>query len=72
MQIGDLVRHKGGSGWETMKGKIGLVVVSYPSSLSGHPMHTRWLIQWCAKDIPRFYRDFRYWQDHLEVINAKR
>ena len=72
MQIGDLVRHQGGSGWEVMKGEIGLVVVSYPSSLSDHPMHTRWLIQWCTKDIPRFYRDFKYWQDHLEVISAKR
>ena len=72
MQIGDLVRHQGGSGWEVMKGKIGLVVGSINSTLSDHPMHTRWIIQWCAKDIPRFYRDFKYWQDHLEVINAKR
>ena len=71
MQIGDLVRHQGGSGWEVMKGKS--VWWSDPStSLSDHPMHTRWIIQWCTKDIPRFYRDFKYWQDHLEVISAKR
>ena len=72
MQIGDLVRHKGGSGWEVMKGKIGLVVGRFNMTANDHPSHTRWLVTWCGGEIPRFYRDFKYWQEHLEVINAKR
>ena len=72
MQIGDLVRHKGGSGWEVMKGKIGLVVGSFNMTANDHPSHTRWTVSWCTKDIPRFYRDFKYWRDHLEVISEKR
>ena len=72
MQIGDLVRHKGGSGWEVMKGKIGLVVGSFKTSLTKDTHPTRWCVSWCTNDIPRHYRDFKYWQDHLEVINAKR
>ena len=72
MQIGDLVRHKGGSGWEVMKGKIGLVVGSFNATEAhfGHPR--RWCVSWCTKDIPRFYRDFKYWQEHLEVISENR
>ena len=72
MKIGDLVRHKGGSGWEVMKGKIGLVVGSFNMTANDHPSHTSWTVSWFTKDIPRFYRDFKYWRDHLEVISEKR
>ena len=72
MQIGDLVKHKGGSGWETMQGKVGVVVEKLNPTIIDHPSYHRYHVTWCSEDIPRFFRDFRYWHDHLEVINAKR
>jgi hypothetical protein len=55
-----------------MQGKVGVVVEKLNPTIIDHPSYHRYRVTWCSKGIPRFFRDFRYWQEHLEVINAKR
>ena len=67
MKKGDLVRHKGGSGWQDMEGKIGVLINRCPE-----PYHERWYVKWCCSDITPFNSRFRWWGQHLEVISENR
>jgi hypothetical protein len=66
VKVGDLVKHKGGSGWHDMEGKIGVLL-----KRCSPPFHERWLVSWCSVRITPFQRDFRHWQEHLEVVIKK-
>ena len=68
MQVGDLIKHKGASGWWMMKDKIGVLLERVEDNGMVKTGRHRWLVQWCAADMPRWYREQVYWPEHLEVL----
>ena len=69
MQVGDIVKHNGDDGWWMMKNKIGVLIELLGIS---DPREGQWLIHWCDKEIPSYYRKISYFPEHLEALSAQR